>query len=120
MSFTNPLFNQQYLAKQDQQDSDTDYEDHSNPTDSSKALYFLNNLCIESQQDPSPPPPPLVHSTSRQTFQQQQPLFILNNGYMTQNNQIENGIELFFAFMAVKMSKSLPNIVVPFQYYLKQ
>ena len=88
LSFTNPLFNDQYLAKQDQQDSDTDYEDHSNPADSSKALYFLNNLCIESQQDPSPPPPPppLVHSTSRQSFQQQ-PLFVLNNGYMTQNNQ---------------------------------
>ena len=75
------------MTKQDQQDSDTDYEDNSNPTDSSRALYFLNNLCIESQQEPSPS---LVHSSSRQSFQQQQqqqPLFVLNNGYMTQSNQ---------------------------------
>ncbi|CAF3055910.1 unnamed protein product, partial [Rotaria sp. Silwood2] len=48
-----------------------------------------NGLCIESLKSSSPSSSEQspVHLTSRQSLQQQQPLFVLNNGYMTGSTQ---------------------------------
>jgi hypothetical protein len=88
LSFKNPLFNHQIISRKED-DSESDNEDNQTDlnqtqTDSSKALYFLNNLCIESLKTSSfssSSQQSLVHSTS------QQPLFVLNNGYMTRSTQ---------------------------------
>lgn len=122
LSFKNPLFNNPKIDEKHQSiptDSSDDDEDDDeeenlvhhhqqnstnfnlNQTDSSKALYFVNSLCIESQRDPSSPSQPLIHTTSRQSLlpqhnqhhhqqqqqQQQQPLFVLNSGYLTRSTQ---------------------------------
>jgi hypothetical protein len=101
LSFKNPLF---HNPSRDQQDDEhlqsdlSDDEDHrSTKADPSKALYFVNSLCVESLKRSSPLPSPsssqrsLVHSASRQSLQQpqqqQQPLFVLNNGYLTRSTQ---------------------------------
>ncbi|UJR34181.1 hypothetical protein I4U23_021587 [Adineta vaga] len=110
LSFKNPLFNHHHqMLKRDEQqlpsdlsDNDDDDDDqqqqqqqqHSqrrnqSQTDSKKALYFINSLCIESLPESSSTS--LIHSTSRQSLQQQQqqqqPLFVLNNSYMTRSTQ---------------------------------
>ena len=94
LSFKNPLFNNQTIKRIDNIHSDSsDGDDHDRidlnhkQTHSSKALYFVNSLCIESLTNSLPPSSPksLVHSTSRQSLQQ--PLFILNNSYMTRSTQ---------------------------------
>ncbi|CAF2965694.1 unnamed protein product [Rotaria sp. Silwood2] len=56
--------------------------------ESSKALYFVNSLSIESLQSASPSSSQqfLVHSISRQSIQQRL-LFVLNNAYMTRSAQ---------------------------------
>ena len=86
LSFRNPLFNDRPHLSIPTESSDDDDEDDEegesvDSPDSSKALYFLNNLCLESQRES------LVHSTSRQSLQQQQPLFVLNNGYISRSTQ---------------------------------
>ncbi|CAF1179254.1 unnamed protein product [Adineta ricciae] len=102
LSFKNPLFNHQ-LSKRDEHlpsdlsddddddDERTPHSKHLNQSqpDPTKALYFVNNLCIESLPEPnSSHHQPLAHSTSRQSLQQQQqPLFVLNNSYMTRSTQ---------------------------------
>ena len=82
LSFRNPLFHDQILEQQgqsipsDSDDDDDDDDDRSNGptnfarTDSSRALYFVNNLCLESQRDFSSPSQSLVHSASRQSLAQ--------------------------------------------------
>ena len=81
LSFKNPLFNHQIIP-QKEDDSESDNEDNQTQTDSSKALYFINSLCIESlKTSSSSSQQSLVQSTS------QQPLFVLNNGYMTRSTQ---------------------------------
>jgi hypothetical protein len=82
LSFKNPLFNQQIIPRKED-DSESDNEDNQTQTDSSKALYFINSLCIESLKtsSSSSSQQSLIHSTS------QQPLFVLNNGYMTRSTQ---------------------------------
>jgi hypothetical protein len=91
LSFKNPIFNNQIKEQIQNQDSDNDNDDQTHlnqiQTDSSKALYFVNSLCIESiKNSPSSSQQSLVHSASRQSLQQQ-PLFVLNNGYMTRSTQ---------------------------------
>jgi hypothetical protein len=82
LSFKNPLFNNQIIPRKEEDDSESDHEDNQTQTDSSKALYFINSLCIESlKNSSSSSQQSLVHSTS------QQPLFVLNNGYMTRSTQ---------------------------------
>jgi hypothetical protein len=89
LSFRNPLFSDRAHLSIPTESSDDDEEDDEgesvDPVDSSKALYFLNNLCLESQRES------LVQSTSRQSLQQQQqqqqPLFVLNNGYISRSTQ---------------------------------
>ncbi len=94
LSFKNPLFNNPILKVDEHTHSDLSDEDNNNPrhlnqsqTDSSKALYFVNSLCIESLKNASPSSSQqsLVHSASRQSLQQ--PLFVLNNSYMTRSTQ---------------------------------
>ncbi|CAF3592828.1 unnamed protein product [Adineta steineri] len=102
LSFKNPLFNNnnnnQMMKTDEHIHSDLSDDDNNqrhlnqSQTDSTKALYFINSLCIESLQNPSSPSPSssshqsLVHSASRQSLQQQ-PLFVLNNSYMTRSTQ---------------------------------
>jgi hypothetical protein len=71
LTFTNPLYNKQ------QQYIDSDLSDDDDQTDSSKALHFINSLCLESFKD----------SSNHQSFQQQQPLFVLNNCYISKSTQ---------------------------------
>jgi hypothetical protein len=92
LSFKNPLFNNQIIKREEQHiHSDLSDDDHHTQTESSKALYFVNSLCIESIKSSSPTPSQksIIHSASRQSLQQQQqqPLFVLNNGYMTRSTQ---------------------------------
>ena len=82
LAFTNPI----YHKKEQQQgnvnsdlSNDEDEEDE-NDEDSTKALYFLNSLCVESCKDPA-----LTHSPSRQSLQQ--PLFVVNNSYIKRSTQ---------------------------------
>ncbi|CAF4702178.1 unnamed protein product, partial [Rotaria sp. Silwood2] len=54
-----------------------------------KNIYrFVDSLCIESlkSSSPSSSEQSLVHLTNQQSLQQQ-PLFVLNNGYMTRSTQ---------------------------------
>ncbi|CAF3234329.1 unnamed protein product, partial [Rotaria sp. Silwood2] len=69
LSFKNPLFNNQIIQKEEKNTEG-----------------FI--LCIESlkSSSPSSSEQSLVHLTSRQSLQQQ-PLFVLNNGYMTGSTQ---------------------------------
>ncbi|CAF3886948.1 unnamed protein product, partial [Rotaria sordida] len=98
LSFKNPIFNKQIIQIEENIQSDLSDDDNNNnhnhshnqtQTDSSKALYFINNLCIESIKNSSSPSSSsqqsLVHSASRQSLQQ--PLFVLNNSYMTRSTQ---------------------------------
>ncbi|CAF2863849.1 unnamed protein product, partial [Rotaria sp. Silwood2] len=94
LSFKNPLFNNHTIEIEENNQSDLSDDDsqinlNQTQTDSSKALYFINNLCIESLKTPSSPSSSsqqsLVHSASRQSLQQ--PLFVLNNSYMTRSTQ---------------------------------
>lgn len=93
MSFKNPIFNNQKIQIDENNHSDLSDDDNQinlNQTqpDSSKALYFINSLCIESLKNSSPSSTSqqsLVHSASRQSLQQ--PLFVLNNSYMTRSTQ---------------------------------
>ena len=109
LSFKNPLFHNPSRDPPDDEHLQSDLsddEDHrSTKADPSKALYFVNSLCVESLKRSSPLPSPsssqrsLVHSASRQSLQQQprqqqqqqqqqqQPLFVLNNGYLTRSTQ---------------------------------
>ncbi len=98
LSFKNPLFNNQIIQTKEHIHTDSDSDDDNNQknlnqtqTDSTKALYFVNNLCVESIKNSSSQQS-LVHSPSRQSLQQQQqqqqqPLFVVNNGYMTRSTQ---------------------------------
>ncbi|CAF4558752.1 unnamed protein product [Rotaria socialis] len=92
LSFKNPIFNNQKIQIDDNNHSDLSDDDNQinlNQTlpDSSKALYFINSLCIESLKNSSSSTSQqsLVHSASRQSLQQ--PLFVLNNSYMTRSTQ---------------------------------
>ncbi|CAF3356004.1 unnamed protein product [Rotaria socialis] len=93
LSFKNPIFNNQKIQIDDNNHSDLSDDDNQinlNQTlpDSSKALYFINSLCIESLKNSSSSSTSqqsLVHSASRQSLQQ--PLFVLNNSYMTRSTQ---------------------------------
>lgn len=96
LSFKNPIFNNQKIQIDEDNQSDLSDDDdddnqinlNKNQTDSSKALYFINSLCIESlKHSPtsSTSQQSLVHSASRQSLQQ--PLFVLNNSYMTRSTQ---------------------------------
>jgi hypothetical protein len=77
LTFTNPLYYKQENVNSDLSEEDDD--------DSSKALYFLNNLCIESCKDPT-----LVHSSSRQSLQQ--PLIVGNNCSI--NSNIDSSVKI--------------------------
>ncbi|CAF4108695.1 unnamed protein product [Rotaria magnacalcarata] len=93
LSFKNPIFTNQKIQIDENNHSDLSDDDNQinlNQTqpDSSKALYFINSLCIESLKNSSPSSTSqqsLVHSASRQSLQQ--PLFVLNNSYMTRSTQ---------------------------------
>ena len=102
LSFTNPIFQNQTTISNKQfiepDQSDDEQQQQPPPTTNSnhasKALYFLNNLCIESMQTPSSPSQnSLAHSTSRLSLSQQPPpppeppLFVLNNSYLTRSTQ---------------------------------
>jgi len=76
LAFTNSLYNKQ------QQYIDSDLSDDNDQTDSSKALYFINSLCLESFKDSSTQQT-LVQSSNHQ----QQPLFVLNNCYISKSTQ---------------------------------
>jgi hypothetical protein len=79
LAFTNPLYHkkeQQGNVNSDLSNDDDDDDDE----DSTKALYFLNSLCVESCKDPS-----LAHSPSRQSLQQ--PLFVVNNNCIKRSTQ---------------------------------
>jgi hypothetical protein len=90
LSFKNPLYNlkdeSQHIYSDLSDDEDNNKSDLSNQlqTDSSKPLYFINNLSIESMKSPSSQQT-LAHSTSRESLQQ--PLFLLNNCYAKGSTQ---------------------------------
>jgi hypothetical protein len=86
LSFKNHIFHNNQHIDSDLSDDDQSALSNQLQTDSSKALYFINSLCVQPSKGSSHQQT-LTHSSSQQSLQQQQPLFFLNNSYMTTSAQ---------------------------------